>query len=186
MWGFATGSGEITLGVLHSLANALFGAYSSAFEPLLSIDWTLNQVQVVLWNSPDELIAFSDTVFAQGDVSGANLPANVAACITWPIPQHYKGGHPRSYICGLPVSALGTVTQFDGDFQSALANAAQDFHTAFEAAGPFSGIASVEHGVVSFVAGGAWRAPPVFRRILSGASVDARIDSQRRRLGRDV
>jgi hypothetical protein len=41
-------------------------------------------------------------------------------------------------------------------------------------------------GVVSFVLRGEWRDPPVFRDFTpAAAKVDARIDSQRRRLGPD-
>jgi hypothetical protein len=42
----------------------------------------------------------------------------------------------------------------------------------------------LEHGIVSFARGGAWRSPPVFYRITSG-HCDNRIDTQRRRLGAD-
>lgn len=186
MWGYATGSGEITLGTLHDLANGLFGCYAEAFSPLLNLDSTLNQVQVVLWNTPDELVAYSDDVAVLGGVSGLGYPANVACGITWPIAAHYKGGHPRNYLCGIPVAAGGTTKFFDNDFVSSVAEAAQAFHTAWESLTGYSGIATLEHGVVSFVDGGAWRAPPIFRRIMDGASVDKRIDTQRRRLGRDV
>jgi hypothetical protein len=62
---------------------------------------------------------------------------------------------------------------------------ANAFHAEVEGYGPIGGgIDTVEHGIISFQADNAWRTPPIFRRIISGR-VDSRIDTQRRRLGRD-
>jgi len=63
---------------------------------------------------------------------------------------------------------------------------AKDFHVGVDAIsqGLFS---SSKLGIVSFVLRKEWRAPPVFRDFTLGAAhADERIDSMRRRLGRDI
>jgi hypothetical protein len=69
---------------------------------------------------------------------------------------------------------------------SSIETGANVFHDTIESHIPIGdGIASLEHGVVSFVNDGAWRTPPLFRRFLVGAHVDSRVDTMRRRLGPD-
>lgn len=186
MWFYATGSGEISSETLVTLANDLFGVYAGAFQSPLSNSWVFDLVELVLQADPEPLVANSDHVSVQGSNSGVYLPASCAACISWPIAAHYKGGHPRTYLTGIPQSALATAANFSGAWRSDLSDRASQFHTECEALGPYDGIASLEHGVVSFVRDKLWRTPPVFYRIRSGAYVDGRVDTQRRRLGPDL
>ena len=121
-----------------------------------------------------------------GVMSGAVLPASVACVVSWRVAPHYKGGHPRSYLGGLTSEVLASVNTFTGSFTGSLAAAANNFLNDINAhaVGNFS---DAHLGTVSFVLRKAWRTPPVFRDYVPGsATVDARIDSQRRRLGRDI
>jgi hypothetical protein len=185
MWLFLTGSGEITTPELDDLAAACSEAYADNFLPLLSNLTTLEGTQVVLYSAGD---AFEGVAGAGGSGSAGstnNLPANITACVSWNIAPHYRGGHPRTYIPGLRIANVLDNTSWDPTFVSSLTSAGNSFHADLEAiSGISSGISTVEHGVASFVRSGDWRDPPVFYRITS-CTVDTRIDTQRRRLGRD-
>lgn len=186
MWFYATGAGLISHANLVTFADAVFGAYVDNILKSFSTASALNLVQVVLYENDEPLEANSLHAVASGTVGGAAAPANVAACISWPISAHYRGGHPRTYMGGVPDSACANGSQFDGTWRTGLIARANAFHTACEGLPAMGGIATVEHGIVSFVKNKVWRDPPVFRRITTGAYVDTRIDTMRRRLGRDV
>jgi hypothetical protein len=185
MWLFLTGSGEITHGDLSDLADGCFTAYGDNLMPLVSDSSLLTSCQIVLYETGDVFDATSVGAIAGAGTTGDTMPANVAACISWHIASHYRGGHPRSYLAGIGIASLSSPTTLSGSFLAAANSAAPAFHSDLEALGPIgSGITTVEHGIVSFVVDNDWRSPPVFRRITDGV-VDSRVDSQRRRLGRD-
>lgn len=121
-----------------------------------------------------------------GSQSGSVLPSQVSTGISWTVQQAYKGGHPRTYLPPPSQSALLSTRLFNPSHASAVTNAANNFHNAMNQIhhGDFS---DSHLGTVSFVHEKAWRTPPVFRDYVPGkAGVDQRIDTQRRRLGRDI
>ena len=184
MWLFLTGDGEITHTVLQDLTDYCFTAYATGFMPILNQFSLLQSAQTTLYGPDDEVVDGYTTGGTAGGDETSGLPANVAACITWRIAPHYQGGHPRSYMCGISQGAVASSTSFAGTFLTALNSAAVDFHGDLENFASEGGIETVEHGVVSFILDKEWRDVPVFRRITT-AVTDSRIDSQRRRLGRD-
>lgn len=120
-----------------------------------------------------------------GGHTGAGNPANVALCVSWGIQQHYKGGHPRTYIGGIPSEVNAGVTSFDGGYCS---DVAADANSYINDILDYSigNLSDLHLGVVSFVLRKQWREPPVFRDYSpGGATCDTRMDTQRRRLGRD-
>jgi hypothetical protein len=122
----------------------------------------------------------------QGHKAEGSFPANVAVCVGWRVQQHYKGGHPRTYLVGPPLSAQASSRTFDPAYVADVAIRANEFNLSVNSltAGAWSG---GKLGIVSFVFRKQWRDPPVFRDFVTGsAHVDSRIDSMRRRLGRDV
>lgn len=185
MWLFLTGSGVITHADLLELAAQCGNSYQFYFRGGLTASWELTQTQVVLYETGEEPLEAVDASTYSGAAAPLPLPANIALCISWHIAPHYRGGHPRTYLAGLPMDATANNTTWAGDVLGGFNEAATLFHESIESLGPIgSGISTVLHGVVSFVRDNEWRAPPVFYRINSG-TVDSRIDSQRRRLGRD-
>lgn len=185
MWLYLTGSGEITQGDLEGVAGGASNAFGVHFMPVLSTLSLLTTTEVVLYDSVDgDLVAITDSAVAGSDDS-ASMPANVAACISWQIRSHYRGGHARTYLCGIGAAAAGTTTSWTGSYVGSLSSVSNAFHADLEGLGPIGGgIDTVEHGIVSFQTNNAWRTPPIFRRIISGRA-DSRVDTQRRRLGRD-
>jgi hypothetical protein len=144
----------------------------------------MSNCSIQLYGSGETIFRGSATFALSGSHTGSGSPANAAACITWLITIGYRGGHPRSYVPGIAAVDTLTVATFTGTFASSLAAGAATFRTSTNgySTSPFS---SVTLGTLSFVRNKLWRTPPVFVPY-SGAIVDARIDTQRRRLGPDV
>ena len=117
--------------------------------------------------------------------TGVALPAQVAVGISWRIINSYRGGHPRSYICGAQSSMLDDVTRLNETAQEAWLLAASTFRGDINGMTPPGDVIDITLGTVSYVVDGEWRTPPVFRPYI-GESVDHRVDTQRRRLGPDV
>jgi hypothetical protein len=185
MWLFLSGSGEVTHSDLLSLANSVADIYAEDLLPQLSADSFLNSVQLQFWGGGEPQSA-AVGVGAGGSKTTAITPGNVAACVSWAISPSYSGGHPRTYLCGVVLADILNSQLFEPTFVGDLTSAANAFHEDIESIDPpGSGITEVEHGVVSFQRNLEWREPPVFYRI-QGAIVDSRIDTQRRRLGRDL
>ena len=185
MWIDVTNSGAVSLANLDQIADDAFAAFETHFIPVMNDNVELSGCQLVFWDNTGERQVTSSG-FAQGGVSGEiALPANVAIGISWKTAAHYRGGHPRSYMVGGYADQMADVTRLTGGAQTAWASAAAGFRGDIDAIGPFGGVTSCELGVVSFVNGGAWRSPPIFRDF-TGEGVDLRIDTQRRRLGPDV
>ena len=185
MWLFLTGSGEISVSELNALASQCSLKYSARFLPLLSNQLQLSSTQVVLYSAGDSFEGVAGVGGSGSVASGAGIPANSAVAISWVIAPVYRGGHARTYLCGVTTQMLLNSTTLAGASVTALNSAANAFHTDLEAiSGISAGISSIEHGIVSFVRDKQWRSPPVFYRIASG-HVDTRLDSQRRRLGPD-
>jgi hypothetical protein len=121
-----------------------------------------------------------------GSMSGSVLPSQVSCGISWTVQAAYKGGHPRTYLPPPSQNALLSTRLFNPSFQAAVAGAANQFLANINVlkAGELD---DLHLGTVSFVHQKQWRTPPVFRDFVPGrATVDQRIDTQRRRLGRDI
>lgn len=186
MWLFLTGSGEITVADLNALADLCAYAWIQNPGNVLHTSVELENTQVVLYSDGDALEGLSDRIANGTNASDNPLPANVACCFSWHIVPSYRGGHPRTYVPGLVREQQASVNSWESGALDDLRAAASGWHEQLEEAGPVGdGIATVEHGVLSYVRANAWRVPPVFYRIVN-STVDNRIDTQRRRLGRDV
>lgn len=185
MWVHLNGSGEITVPELNDLAGYFGSVWGDHFGPLCHELVTIESCKVVLYGSGDDVIEGASAVDVVGSDSGDALTAQVAVCVSWQIAPHYRGGHPRSYIPPPSGSQLSSNTSWDGGFLTSATSAAISFHNNMETPGSLpDSITSIEHGIYSFVRDGEWRTPPVFYRI-AGATVDSRVDTQRRRLGSD-
>jgi hypothetical protein len=184
LWCRATGTGEISQDTLNDFVDAAADAFSDNMLANLSTLLTLTSISAILYSSDDENLHGTASASLGGSVSGNPMPAQVSIGITWSIAVSYRGGHPRTYLCGVPYAAMDGLTTISSSVAGAIASDAAAWHTDLEA---FSGTnwTATEHGVMSFVRDDAWRTPPVFYRI-TGARVDARLDTQRRRLGRDL
>lgn len=118
-------------------------------------------------------------------------PPNVAAVVSWDIDQKYKGGHPRTYLPGIDSTAYaeGGSNQWASAFVSALKAAALAFLTQLVANLLAAGFASAEPVIISRFRNGPRPSAVAFPITNSSANppvVNSRIDSQRRRLGKEI
>jgi hypothetical protein len=138
---------------------------------------------------PGGLVINSVTPLATAgtDVSGANLPANCAVGVSWISNVYWRGGKPRNYFCGISSNDMNLPA--DSQHLTAAAVAAWDGNAGLY----LTDVNAITHGAitgtalgfVSFRSGNADRPAPLFFPFL-GHRVHNRLDTQRRRLGRET
>lgn len=118
-----------------------------------------------------------------GSSAGATEAAQVAMCIGWTIARRYRGGHPRTYLGGMVTSSRGVPNQFNAPAIATAAAAGIALRAALNGGGDHpSGQQMVAvHRTRDLLI----LNPPETSQIIT-ATVDTRIDTQRRRLGPDV
>jgi hypothetical protein len=174
-----------TLSDFQAWAAEFAGLFVNNFTPLMSGSVTVLQADCLYYGETGADLGSIAPSGATGSKSGGVLPASCAICVSWHVQQHYRGGHPRTYLTGLVQTDLQDATSFTSSYVTSVAAAANNFHAGVNAMhhGSFS---DCHLGTVSFVNKKAWRTPPIFRDyVLAQATVDNRVDSQRRRLGPD-
>lgn len=167
----------------NAIASAFYAAYCTAFKSLFASGTVIDSCTV------QDLVSDTGAVGSfSGTTAGTNVstpgPANVSACLTWHVATHYKGGHPRTYLPFVPNNVSTDGRTWASGHYAILSPAPQNFLTAVNA------INIVPPGPITLVAVHRVRnkvvlSPPTFEVIQRG-SVDTRVDSMRRRLGRDV
>lgn len=175
---------------LQNVANAVRSAWVTNVIPLQATALSLGTVEVIdLWSE------FGGSAIATGTTAGTSggtiAPASAAVCWSWAISRRYRGGHPRTYIGGLTAAGMSNQNTWLSTYVTSHTNAAAALRTAVNAVLGDDGVATFKLGALSYYKGKdpdtgkpALRPIPVFDEFL-GVSVDTRIDSQRRRLGRD-
>lgn len=166
---------------LDSLASTFRTAWVSNVIPLQDGDLTLGSV-LTQDLSTDIGLQGSATGTTPGTNVGSSISANAACCWSWKIANRYRGGHPRTYIGGLNLNALTNPNTLVASYVTSQLAAANAVRTAVN--GLVVGADNWVLGCVSYYTAGALRPTPLFRAFTS-VSVDNRVDSQRRRLGRD-
>lgn len=165
----------------------LFGTHlvgSGSWVATLPNTWTLSNIRAIDNSGETENVGVSTPSAAGGRSVGVVTP-NVALCISWPIAAHYRGGHPRTYVAGIPIDQLDTVG--GKNWQTTTQSTWEGIGTALIAAIGESVIRTgveLTLGTLSYYADKALRSVPVFRAF-EGAIVGKRIDSQRRRTGKE-
>lgn len=173
-----------TLTQLSTFAQDVGNVWGEDVGTWMSSNAAVLQAKAVFWGAGSDAIDAIATATGDGTQDPPDLPLNVAMCISWPIAAHYRGGHPRSYLGGLPTLAQADQRTFDSSFRDNVVAGADSFIS--DANSLTLGPSTVHLGVVSFVDANAWRSPPIFRHFAGSPVIDARIDTQRRRLGPDV
>lgn len=172
-----------TLAELTSIATAFGTWHKTSVLPLQSNYVTLTGVVGLdLGSSSGLSVSVPET--GVGTASGTALPASVAACLSWSQGVHYRGGHPRTYIMGLSTVDIASANTLTGSYMSSLQAAGNTLITNISA---ISGIGGGPAALCCLhrTLGKVTLNPPQ-AGIIFGASVFARIDSQRRRLGKET
>ena len=124
-----------------------------------------------------------------GGNAGARAPASAAAVVSWLIARRYRGGHPRTYLGGLIASQIAEPNTLAEPFRTNFQTAARNFvnNVALINVPGGQGFNLVN---LSYYDKNVTPAPPHLRPVpftdqITGANVHSRLDSQRRRLGRE-
>lgn len=172
---------------LQTFGSGVVTAYSpsqASVGIIVAPGWTLASV-TVLDNSGATENSVTTVANQAGSASGTAYPPNCAQVVSWSIPAHYRGGHPRMYIPGVPTSAT-TVTggnQLTTAWRTGLSTFASNFLHAFTTA--FVAGITQQIGTISYKRNGEPLATPNFYPF-SGGTIHGRLDSQRRRLGKEA
>lgn len=174
---------------LISVGNTVGTAWGTNFGPMCHANVTLNQIDLTDMTSRGSAQASVTALAKVGTRTGTDVLNNTAAVISWKVNRRYKGGHPRTY---LPAGVIADITvgrTWTTAFQTALANAAAAYRTALNGI-TVSGTSYkmvymniYTHDPVTKQQ--LYMTPPVPYTIQS-ATVHGRVDTQRRRLGRET
>jgi hypothetical protein len=168
---------------MNAFAQAFYGVYATDFWSLLGNDATLQRCVCNYYSTAGAQYVGEYLHDTAGGSDNATEVDSLACVVSWTIPRTWRGGKPRTYLGCLPTEAIADSNSLDADFVTAVESAAASFKTGTAAisAGGFSGGAIA---CMSFFSGNAPRVPPIVI-LISGSTVHPRIDSMRRRLGRE-
>jgi len=167
---------------LVALLNAMAAAFRIRFGPNLSVHWSSTNQRAVWHTSPTDEIGVDGTDVGSGAVAGDSVTANVAVLIDWSIAGTYRGGHPRTYLAGMPESDLENNSRINPVPLAALQTASAGFLSDVNAL-TAGAITRTELGTVAFFRLHSALAPPVFKPYLA-AAVKKTLATQRRRMRR--
>jgi len=178
-----SGNVPLTQANLDALATAAHSAYWNAFVPQFNTTTSLNTTTAI------DLTSRTSFTSEQGPThTGTIVPVTPAAnslaiCISWGIQDRYRGGHPRMY---LPLAAAAEITvgrTLTPTKVSAI-EAGADGYLSSIAAMAVAGTNWTPCAVRYYSQGQLLVAP--FIRPISGATVHSRVDSMRRRTGKET
>lgn len=169
-----------------AVTEAFYALYRSAFKGHMNTGVVISGCEGIYYGPSGGDIGGSVAIADGGSLSGEQLTAQVATCISWRVQQRYRGGHPRTYLPPADKTKVDTPRLWTSSFANAVRDSANDFLDNVNTIA-FGNFSDSHLGIVSFVLRKEWRVPPVFRDFIpDAAGVDARIDTQRRRLGADL
>lgn len=166
---------------LNTMAGTILSNYTAAFAPILNTAVAIQNCAIADLTSATAAEGEA-TVTTAGTRVGENFPASVASVISWHINLRYRGGHPRTYLPGGVVADLNGFSTWSGAFVTELNSAAGAFLTSMNAL--TTGATTYKLCIVSYSANNAPRPQPL-PFLIQSHSVDNRVDTQRRRLGKD-
>jgi hypothetical protein len=166
-------------------ADQLGNRYLADLGPLIAADVTITLYKAIYYQPDGTATSQEEIVAHAGTHAGTTLSDNVASCLSWKIAAAYRGGKPRTYLPGVEAGDLLNPAHLSAANVTARETAGAAFLAAVNA-DHISGSAYAQAlGTVSFFTGNAPRAVGIFRGY-SAVTVHNRLDTMRRRLGREV
>lgn len=175
------GGPAYTQSAIDQLATSLASLYTGNLMPLVNNNYAAVGVTCTDLSSDLGVVGVAPMT-GTGTNSGSGTTNGTAVVISWKIARHYRGGHPRTYLPAPASANITNPTSFLGTYVTTVNNAATAFRTAVNALIIASNTQRL--CTVHRISGGAELPVPTVDVII-GNSVDTRIDTQRRRLGRD-
>lgn len=174
-------AGSPAKSTLATLVTSVRTNYQNFLVPLLGGDWSGDEAFGVDLTSEAGAEATASLAGTPGGAS-SSYPQSTSMCITWKIERHYRGGHPRTYLGPVRSGAIESPTSFTAAYVTAAAAGATSFLAGVNTL-TMTGL-PVRLVTVHRYRDKVQLAVPTISPILS-AVCDSRIDTQRRRLGRD-
>ena len=177
----ANDAGPYAPGDLLTIATDFLSIWAANFFPLLSESLSLASATAKDLTIEDGAEATFVPSPDSGAITGNVLPANVALCVSWKESLSYRGGHPRSYLPGIPASEQSDAQHVSNTYANNVQAAANTF------IGDIAGHTwPIDTGqlllcVVHYRLNDTVQVPPKTELIMS-ALCNTRYDSQRRRL----
>jgi hypothetical protein len=167
---------------LEAYAATISGIWGTNLASLMSLNCSLTEVHMVDLTSPTAASA-ELAVTIPGTRAGSDFTGQVAAVSSWLANLRFRGGHFRTY---WPMGMTNDTTN-STTWASSFRIAAQDGLTAFRTAinGASAGTAPTTLIGLSYFTQHALRPVPLAVDI-TGVAVHGRIDTQRRRLGKET
>lgn len=185
----------VTASNLLSLMTGVQNAWSADIAPLCSTSVTLTSLQAVDLNARtgpiNTLVPATPPV---GTRTGTAMPAQTALTASWVVQLRYRGGHCRTYFPGGVLADVTGGNQWVNTFRTLAATNFGNFLTAINAVTVATG--AFQFIMLSYYSGshkvpGQPPPPPVLRPQpqpfnVAGVAVHPRIDTQRKRLGKEL
>jgi hypothetical protein len=180
--------GSTTSVELDTFCNSFGSAWNTHFAGLYPASTRLTGVVAYDMTAPDA--PQGQAGFATpGSRVGTMLPAQVACCVTWKVNYRWRGGHPRTYFPFGVTGDLADAAHFNQTFTDPVDTACEAFRAQVNSLllGSKVGYMALVRRQHTPIKG----QPPVnfdppLVLVINGSEVDTRVDTQRRRLGRDI
>lgn len=174
---------------VHNLAQNYFDGWVTSWLGFHSDQVVVVGCDVVHYGTDGEQVVGSYSNPSIGEDSGVELPASSAMVISERIAAHYKGGHPRLYICGLAQDRLEDTKTFSAATVAEAQTAAETWKALVDGATIGAGNHTLLVCLRRFADGGSLTVPKTYLdppTVHPVTAVIARlhVGSQRRRLGR--
>lgn len=181
--------GRPTTTDLTTLANTLKTAWGTQFAALHPAGNNLTNIILTDLTDKSGATATSTGAAIVGTRVGVALPVNCAITISWPINRRFRGGHCRSYLPALVAADVISGNQIAGSMQTTLQAAAAGWRSTINGA-TLTGGACTMVAVSYYLGTDQATGKPVLRPVpqvdpINVPIVHARMDSQRRRLGKE-
>lgn len=179
--GFWTPCTEADPTHLSTFAGSILAAFGATVMSDQGDDANLEQCRVLSYQSGVEYAGLATGSYT-GLAATAAASANCCTVVDWLEGVTYRGGHPRTYLWGTPLGAIGTdARSLTSAYRSALTTEVAAFLTAFNAltVGGAPAILSCLHRVTAGVP-----LTPGYLSSLYTPSISTILGTQRRRLGR--
>lgn len=172
---------------LLDLANAVHGLFpvsTSIANQTVSNAWTLQNVMCGDLSGSGAQ-AVSTHAATPGAVTGNVYPPQTAVCISWEVGTTYKGGKPRTYVAGIPMTATSTEgsSTISSAYATAMAQGGLQLMNGIDGL-TVDSLTGFVLGLLSYRTGHTVRPTPLFHPFV-GVRVHERLDSQRRRSGKE-
>jgi hypothetical protein len=165
---------------LKSIIDSMVAAWATEFQGQMASPYVQTGAKASWLYASGQVLEYGGS-YSNAGTSGSSYISD-ASCVVidWSIPDYYRGGHPRTYLAGVPSAALSLGRTLTSGYQTGVGTAASTWATAVNGLS-HGGISAVTLGTVRFASANAWLSPPVFRAYAS-ASVRPVLGTQRRRL----